>query len=863
MSRIGEWSRRTWYLLNRSRFDAALRSEMESHRAAMGNPARFGNELRLREEARDVWGWAWLDDLGRDLRFASRTLARTPGFTLVAILSLALATGATTAIFSVVNGVLLRPLPFDQPDRLVQVYGRNFREDRGGADAVTGPVDPAALEAFASQGTSFTGFAGYSVSTSHLNGPSGVERLNAVNADLEFFSLLGVQPIAGRTFAPGDQPGVAVISARLWQQRFNGDPALPGKTVTLNGSPVTLIGVMPDTFQFPYSAASILPGALPQSRTDIWIAMAPLRASASAELRRGRVSVIGRMKPGVAHASARAELELIARRLEEQYRGTAIRVGVRLEPLADVVLGPVRRSLWLLMAAVGLVLAAACANMANLLLARMTVRTREVVTRAMLGASRTRLVRQFLAESLLLSLAGGAAGLLVARWGTAVLLSVGAARIPRTHEIALDWQAFAFMLLICLLTAVLFGLTPALSAARLDAAAATNDSLKQTPAKTYGRIRDGLVVVEVALAFVLALGAGVVVRELIRLQRVDSGMVTENVLTLHVTPRAEPNHYYAIEQRVAQLPGVLDAGLTQLVPLQNWGWIADFSIEGRPRDPRHRSVAGLRYVTPGYFRALGIPIVRGRGLVDGDTADAPRVILVNDALARQYFPGEDPVGRVLDRGAIVGVVGDVHQVRLDRPAEPEIIYPIAQNFAVAPDLGMSLMVRTAMPPELQIDAIRAAVREVNPNLAIFNVKTMERVIDDSLWELNLYRWLIGLFAALALLLAAIGLYGVIAYHVSSRMREFAVRLALGSEPGALSRLVLRRAAALTAIGLAAGVAMALSLLPVVSSLGIGTATHPTTYAGVCVLLFALALLACAVPALRVAAVEPATALRHE
>ena len=415
----------------------------------------------------------------------------------------------------------------------------------------------------------------------------------------------------------------------------------------------------------------------------------------------------------------------------------------------------------------------------------------------------------------------------------------------------------------CLATAVFFGLAPALSAARVDAISAVNESVRQTPHRMYGRIRDGLVVVEVALAFVLAVGAAVVMREIVRLQQVDDGMITENVLTLHVTPRTEAQDYYAIERRVAQLPGVRDVGLTQLVPLQNWGWTADFSVEGRAPDPQRRSIAGLRYVTPGYFRALGIPIVRGRGFVEGDTADAPRVILVNEALARQYFPGEDPVGRNLDRGAIVGVVGDVRQVHLDRPAEPEIIYPAAQNVAVASDLGMSLIVRTAMPPESLTDAIRAAVGEVNPNLAIFNVRTMERVIADSLWQLRLYRWLIGLFASLALLLAAIGLYGVMSYNVTSRMREFAVRLALGSEPRALSRLVLTRAAGLTALGLVAGLAMAMSLLPLVSSLGIGATGDPTTYAVVSGVLLAIALVACAIPAIRVAAVEPATALRHE
>lgn len=866
MNIIGEWGRRVWHLLNRGRFDAALRREMEDHRDLMGDPRHFGNTLRLREDAREVWGWMWLDDLARDGRFAWRTLLRTPAFTLVAISSLALATGATTAIFSIVNGVLLRPLPFDDPDRLVQVYGRSWREDRGGPDALAGPVASAELEEYATQSTSFTGFAAYAVNTQHLQGPAGLERLNAVVADLGFFSLLGVEPVAGRTFRPDDPLEVAVISARLWENRFDRDPSLPGKTVTFNGRTVTVIGVMPETFQFPYAAASLMPGAMSESRTDIWVPLEPLRASGLGPLetlRRGRVSVIARLKPQVSHEVAGAELRVIAQRVEEQYRGTNVRVGVRLVPLADVVLGPVRQSLWMLLAAVGLVLAAACANVANLLLARMTVRTREVVTRAALGASRVRLVRQFLAESLLLSLAGGLVGVAIARWGTDLLVALGAARIPRTDEIALDWQAFAFLLIVCLATAVLFGLAPALSAARVDSNAVTKESGRQTSAGPYGRIRDGLVVIEVALGFVLALGAAVVMREVARLQNIDNGMVTENVLTLHLTPRAEAPAYYAIEQRVSQLPGVRAAGFTQLIPLQNWGWIGDFSIRGRPPDPSRRAVAGLRYVTPGYFRALGIPLIRGRTFTEGDTSDAPRVILINEALARQYFPGEDPVGRDLDRGTIVGVVGDVLQVRLDRPAEPEIYYPAAQNVTMASDLGMSLIVRTSVPPEPQTDAIRAAVRDVNPNLAVFNVKTMERVLADSLWELNLYRWLIGLFAALALLLAAIGLYGVMSYNVTSRMREFAVRLALGSDPAALSRLVLGRALRLAAAGLVGGVAIALALSPAMSKLPIGTTSDPVTYAAICVLLFGIALLACAIPALRVAAVNPATALRHD
>ncbi len=606
----------------------------------------------------------------------------------------------------------------------------------------------------------------------------------------------------------------------------------------------------------------MLPGALPESRTDIWIPAPPLRDGSSGGLRRGGYNVIARLKPATRIEDATSELKLIAQRVEERYKGTRVRVGVRLERVADVVVQPIRRSLWMLFAAVGLVLAAACANVANLLLARTTVRTREVVTRAALGADRARLVRQFLAESLLLSLAGGLAGAAIAAWGTGVLVAAGSARIPRAHEIALDWQTFAFLLAVCLLTSVLFGLAPALMATRVDLMTVTAKSAGDVPmARSFGRLRDALVMLEVGLAFLLALGAAMVMQEIVRLQNVESGMVIENVVSLHLTPRAPATDYYAIEERVRHLPGVLSAGFTQLLPLQNWGWFADFAIAGRAS--QGRPTAGLRYVTPGYFGTLGIPVMNGRGFTTADTAESPPVIVINDALARQYFPNEDPVGRALDRGTIVGVVRDVHQVHLGIPPEPEIYYPAAQNVTMAPDLGMSLLVRVSGSPGSFVAPIRAAVREINPNLAVFNVKTMEQVVSDSLWELRLYRWLVGLFATLAVVLAAIGLYGVIAYNVAARTREFAVRLALGSEPAGLARIVFARAVGLTGVGIAGGVlaAMALTIVfsrnPVIARTGVGT------YATLAALFLAIAAVACAAPAIRVAAVNPAAALRSE
>ena len=810
----------------------------------------------------------WIDDLLRDVRFASRSFLRNPGFAFVAAASLALATGATTAIFSIVNGVLLRPLPLGNPDQLVQVYG-SWREDRRGpADEIDDPLGSIEIETYSTQSRLIAAFAGYSVTTRHLQRADRTERLTAVAADLTFFTLLNVETIAGRTFREGDGQDVAVISAGLWEQRFARDPAVVGSTVTLNGRPCTVLGVMPDTFQFPYTAASLLPGALPESRTDIWVPISPLRDSSSPTgWRQGRVNVVARLQPGISRPAAEAELRVIAQRLEEQHRAVNLGVGVRLVPLTEVVVGPVRRSLWMLFAAVGLVLAAACANVANLLLSRMAARTREVVTRAALGADRMRLTRQFLTESVLLSLRWRRGRLAIARWGTDVLVALVSARIPRAHEITLDWYAFAFLLLICLATAILFGLAPALdrSAARHPHGHEGIDGTRHGWPDLRPNSGTALVVIEVALAFVLALGAVQVMREAIRLEHVATGMVTANVLTLHVTPRTTAQDYYAIEERVAQLPGVRAAGFTQLVPLQNWGWTGGFSIRGEATDRSRLLIAGLRYVTPGYFATLGIPVLHGRGFTRGDTAEAPRVILVNEALVRTYFPAADecPVGRELDRGTIIGVVGDVRQVRLDRPAEPEIYYPAAQNVTMTSDLGMSLIVRTATSPESLTPAIRDAVTKVNANLAIFNVKTMEQVLADSLWEVHLYRWLIGLFTALTLVLAAIGLHGVIAYNVTSRMREFAVRLALGADPAGLARSVVRRAIGLTAAGLAGGALIAAAVSPWLDQLPVARQSDPIAYGAIGAALIALALAASAVPALRVAAVDPSAALRQE
>ena len=825
----------------------------------------FGNMTAIREDAMNVWGWRWLGQLTQDLRFGTRMFRRDPTFAISAILTLGLATGATTAVFSIVNGLLLQPLPFPNPDRLIAVHGRNWTEDRGNTpDAVTGPVASLEIEAIGAS-RSFDAVAGYAASTRHLESNGGVERIRVVMADRSFFDVMKVNPIVGRTFAADDPQGVAVLAERTWRSRFNADAAVTRRTITIEGRVHAIIGVMPDSFDFPYyQAQSSVANMSSGGRTEVWAPLDPLRSSGDAQLRRGRVSVVARMKPGMSFEQAAAELSVIAGRVEaEHYRGTRTRSALRATPLHDDIIGSVRSSLWLLFAAVAIVLAAACANVANLLLARMLVRTREVVTRAALGAGRLRLVRQFLAESLLLSLLGGAVGVAIAAWGSRALIVFYQGRLPRLQDVALDWRTFAFLLIACAIAAGVVGLAPAIAAARIDPHEVTRSAGGHaTTGRQARRVRDGLVIVEVMLAFVLAVGAALIMREIVRLQAIPSGMAIDNAVVLHLTPRTTPADYHAIEQRVATVPGVQAAGFIQYVPLQNSGWMAGFEVRGRPVSNSERLTVDLRYVTQGYFRAAGIPLVSGRGFVSGDTADAPRVVLVNQAFARRYFPGDDPVGRELDRGTIVGVVGDVRSAELGKPAEPELYYTIDQNIATT-DAGMSLVVRSAVPIEPLIDSIRSSVVAVNPRLAIFNIKTLRQIVTESLWQLRLYRWLIGVFAAVAIGLATIGLFAMIAYTAGSRMREFAIRRALGSAPSSIVNLIFARGLTLGAFGIAGGIVALLVLTWWLGDRTNGIRPDVVTCTLVSMFFFAVSAVACITPSLRAAAADPTIALRDE
>ena len=859
MSFPGEWFRRVGYLINRRRIEADLRREMEAHRDMMGTPARFGNTLQLREDARDVWGWRWLDDLSQDLRYAARTLFlshRT--FAIAAVSMLAIGIGVTTAVFSVVSGLVLRPLPFPQPDRLVQLHGTTLRPAQG--------LQVTNLDTYRRDSTSFEAVAGYEVGARYLRDAGGTERVMVVRTERDFFAVLGVPALYGKTYDTTDAVPAVVIGETFWRRRFGGAGDIIGRALVLDGQPYTVTGIMPERFQYPYRAGSLLQSATDHSRTDLWM---PFDRPLSP---RGRIgSVTGRLKPGVSLAAAQSELNVIAKRLEAQYPDTNQGRGIAIVPLSqEVVPAPVRRLVMLMFGAVVIVLALACANVANLSLARMTIRQREVAVRAAIGASPLRLVRQFLTESLLLSLTGGVAGLLLAWWILKRLIVSAAPYLPRAHEVDLDWRVFTFMLAVCAVVGTAVGALPAIIAARRDPRATIQESGTQgTMSRGQRRLRNGLVVAEVALAFVLGVGAAVLLRELVRLRATDAGIVQTNVITFHVGQPRNPDigmRFYDIADRVASLPGVHAAGFAQMLPLQSWGWTSnssDFRVRGRPARPEEFSIE-LRYVTPGYFEALGIPLRRGRRFTAADIAGAPLVIMINETLARRAFPGEDPIGLLTTRGTIVGTIPDVRQSDLDRPAVPEVYYPIAQNWSQISDLGMTLVVRTRDRPEPLIDSIRSTIREVHADQAVFGIKTMEAVVEESLAGFTLSLSILSAFAIVAIVLALSGTYGVISYLASSRAREFAIRVALGAGRARVIRVVLGQGLSLTALGLLVGAVAALTAAPLVRAAPI-TVRPPdlTTLIPVACVIALVAAIAVLVPARRASRVDPMAVLRSD
>lgn len=660
------------------------------------------------------------------------------------------------------------------------------------------------------------------------------------------------------------KPQVVVMSERLWRRRFGADPQLIGSQITLDGQAVTVIGIMPASFQFP--AGSL-------TRT-LWM---PLQFTQDQLKERGShwMAVVAHLKPGIRLEAADAEMKQIAARIALEFPGQQKGRSVWLRSLQDVLVGNLRPVLLVLMGSVGFVLLIACANVANLLLARAASRMREVAVRAALGASRWRLIRQFLTESILLALAGGVAGAFLGDAGVQALVALASTQLPLASEIHLDGTVFLFLLAVCLAAGVIFGLVPAFQSTGRDLQAGLREGGRSGGAGVRSQgLRNAPVITEFALALVLLIGAGLLMRTFFALNATDPGLVTRGVLTMSVSV---PDQKYAddsmwrrfyepVLERIQGVPGVRAAGIISLLPLQSWGWNGEFAIEGRPpEEPGHQPFAEFRQISPGYFRAMGIRILKGRDLERQDSPSAPPVALINDALAKRYFVGQDPLGQKINWDGwktIVGVTANTRQATLDREPLPELYLSAAQRPGSIS--GMTFVISTSVDPSGMTRAVTSAIQSVDPSQPVFGMKTMERVVSDSLSNQRLYAWLLGVFAVLALTLASAGIYGVMSYLVTERTQEFGVRMALGASTGNVVRMVLRQALLLIGAGLAIGLVGAFAVTHVLTNFlfGVKPIDLPT-FAAVSVALTAVALLATYLPALRATRVDPMVALRYE
>jgi putative ABC transport system permease protein len=799
-----------------------------------------------------------------DLRFGLRMLRKSPSFTAVAILTLALGIGANTAIFSAVNSVLLRPLPYQTPDRLAMLWNDNRR--LGLHEDLTSYAN---FADWRSQSRLFEDMAAFSDMGADVTGVERPYEVFGWRVGVHLFSMLGVTPMIGRTFtAQEEQRGhgaVVLLSDGLWRERFGADAGVLGKTMIMDGDAYVIVGVMPASFQFP------------DKRTEIWT---PLAVSDQTKANRGGfwLHVLGKLKPGVSIEQARAEMNLIAANLERQYpmnRG----YGTWVVPLLSQVVGSLRSGLLVLFAAVGFVLLIACANVANLFLARGAGREREIAVRAALGAGRTRLVRQLLTESFVFSVPAGALGLLVAYGSLRALIALAPADMPRLNEIAIDTRVLWFTLGISLTSALFFGLLPAFRVSKSD----LNVSLREGGRSLAGGVRatfarSSLLVAEVALSMVLLAGAGLMVRSLIHLRALDPGFDSSNVLTMQLSaPYSKFSKgteiaalYDRALERLRSLPMARSAGLITDIFLSTTPNSGIFAVEGKPLPPPEQSIeATLDSVSPGYFQTMRVPLIRGRFLDDRDQAGSLPVALINETMARRCWPNEDPIGKRFHFGwgatnvhwlTVVGVVGDMRRQGLDKTARVETFEPLAQQ--VRSD--MKLVVRTPDDPMKAAGVIQSELRALEKELVIQKVMTLDEQIGESLAQRRFETWLLGLFSAIALLLAAIGIYGVMYHSVTQRTHEFGVRVALGAGARDVLRIVLVEAVVLVVTGAVIGTVAALALTRLLSSLLYGvSANDPSTYFAVFLILIGSALAASYLPARRATKVDPMVALRYE
>jgi predicted permease len=875
-------------LIRRNRVERELDKELRFHleqqieenrqRGATGTEAhyaalrRLGHLAQIQEECRDMRRTNYIENLLQDLRYASRTLVNNPAFTAVMVLTLALSIGANSAIFSVIDGVLLKPLPYHQPDRLFRIFVSNasFPKFR---------VNPFDFVDYRARNKSFEALAGFTRADVQLSGVDQSERLASLRITAGFFHLLGLRPALGREFEIKDElPDNArqvILSNRLWQRRFHSSPNILGQKITLDAQPFTVVGVMPPGVEHVGNDHQVLA----QGETvDAW---RPFTFAGNPGNRGSHyVDALGRLKGGVTAGQATAEMNALAAQLGRENPNFDNGWRVRLIPLFQEVIGKSQRLLLVLMGAVGFVLLIACANAANLLLARATARTREIAVRAALGAGRLRLIRQMLTESILISLVGAAFGAVIAIGGVRALVALLPQDFPRAHTIHVDATVFAFTFAISLVTGILFGLAPALQTSRADLTQALRESGRSTTGS--GRqlhLRSLLVVAEVSLAFVLLIGAGLMLRSFINLLHTDPGFRPEHVLTASISlPGTQYKNdadiagfYGRLIKDLAALPGVRYAGAGSDLPWTGYNENLSFNVEGRKsaNDSVHARFHGA---TPDYFLSIGIPLVKGRFFSDRDDAkvrQARQVIIINQSLARRYWPNEDAVGKRItfsdepkdgDWITVAGIVGDVKDTPSSESAEPALWFPILQQ----PFSEMSIVIRANSDPELLVNALRERVAQLDPRLAVAQIRQMDRIADAGVATPRFALFLVALFAFLALSLAVIGTYGVMSYSVGQRIHEFGVRMALGAKPSDVVGLVVRQGLRLALAGVALGIVSALALGRVLNSLLYGiSAGDPLTFTAVSFVAIAMAWLACYVPARRATGVDPMIALRSE
>ena len=812
-----------------------------------------------------------MDSLLHDLRFAMRTLLKSPGFTLIAVVTLALGIGANTAIFSVVNAALLRPLPYPDAERLVRVYSAQ-EGDRS-------TVSPPDFADWRAQAGVFEHAAALNSSSDFtLTGSDEPVRVPGAQVTPDFLEVLRTPPALGRGFSESDgvvgQNRVAILGYGLWQQRFGARPDIVGQPIELDGVRYSVVGVMPRGFEYPQGA-------------ELWTPLAFTAEEMATQRGAHYLDVIARLKPGVTIEGAQAAMEAIAARLAQQYPKSDKGWSAQVSSMRDSLVGDVRPALLILLGAVGLVLLIACANVANLLLARSMTRGREIAIRTALGASRAAIVRGILAESMLLAALGGAAGLVVASWATSALIKLQPDAIRGLGAVTIDRSVLAFTIALVLITGLLFGILPALQASRIaDVSSRLKESSRSTTGgREWWRARGVLVGAEMALAVMLLAGAGLLMRSFVRLVRTDPGFRTEQILTFNLSlpdaryPKPEQSDQFFAEllPEIRSIPGVQSASAVFGMPLTGFSFqISIHEMDGRvltSDESDELPSPQIRIVTPDYFGVLGIPVLRGRPITGVDNARAPRAVVVNQSAARLYWPGEDAVGREITvgtsfgmgrgrvGGTVVGVVADTREFGPGAPTKPEIFLPHSQ----VPVTFMSVAVRTKSPDsDALLGAIRSRLQAIDPNVPIYQARTIDQLLGDAVAKPRFYMVLLGAFALCALILAAIGIYGVMAYVVGQRTHEIGVRMALGARAGQVLREVVTRGMRPAVVGLVTGIVGALILTRVLSRLLYGvSATDPLTFLGVAVVLVAVALVATWIPARRASGVDPAIALRSE